>query len=481
VRHTKIIATLGPASDNDLVLDELVAAGVDVVRLNFSHGTHDTHRDALQRARAVAGRAGRHVAVLQDLGGPKIRTGALAGAAPIQLHPGQSLRIATGDGEGFVVPAAGGSSSSAVVFTTYAGLARSVGPGDRLLLDDGRIELRVQATTGSDISTTVVFGGPLGEHKGINAPGVALPSSAFTPKDEADLRFGLSLGVDLVALSFVQTADDVRRARRVAEEAGKPRVPLIAKIERPEAVAHLDEILQAADGIMIARGDLGLELPLEQVPRVQKEATERARALGRPVIVATQVLDSMRTEPRPTRAEVSDAAHAVADGVDAIMLAGETAVGLAPARVVRTLVAIIDDAERGFSGSPAPAAGLDAAEGGSALALCQAAVTLASRGHAQAIVAVTRTGRTARLLSALRPEAPVYALTGSEEIARRLALSWGVVPVVGEIGDGFVPVVPLARELVARKLIATGDPLVLVSVDPDLARPDTNFLKLQLV
>lgn len=480
MRHTKIIATLGPASDNDAVLDELVASGVDVVRLNFSHGTHDTHRAAFDRVRAAARRAGRHVAVLQDLSGPKIRTGTLVGGAAVELRPGETLQIVTGEEAG------GRLASGLVLFTGYAGLARSVKPGDRLLLDDGHVELRVDATTGTSITATVVFGGVLGEHKGINAPGVALPASAFTPKDEADLRFGLSLGVDLVALSFVQTADDLARALAVMDQAGR-RVPLVPKIERPQALQNLDAILRLSDGVMIARGDLGLELPFEQVPRAQKEITDHARCLGLPVVVATQVLDSMRTEPRPTRAEVSDAAHAVDDGVDAIMLAGETAVGVAPGRVVRTLSAIVEDAE-GAARAPLPAAercATDSESAGtppdSAAALAEAAVTLSRLGHAEAIVAITRTGRTARLLAALRPGAPVYAVTGGAEVARRLALYWGVVPVVGAIGDGFVPAVPLARGLVEAGALHSGACVVLVSVDPDLARADTNFLKLQRV
>jgi pyruvate kinase len=473
VRHTKIVATLGPASDNDAVLDDLVAAGVDVIRLNFSHGTHETHGAAMRRVRAAAERAGRHVAILQDLGGPKIRTGALAGGQPMDLRPGDRLRIVTGDGVGSAKPVP-------TVFTSYAGLAANVRPGDRLLLDDGRIELRVEEAANGEIATQVVFGGALAEHKGINAPGVGLPDSAFTPKDEADLAFGLSQGVDLVALSFVQGPEDLRRARQAAERAGAAQVPIIAKIERPQAVDRLDEVLAEADGIMVARGDLGLELPLEHVPQVQRLTTERARARGLPVIVATQVLDSMRTEPRPTRAEVSDAAHAVDDQVDAIMLAGETAVGLAPAHVVRTLDAIIRDAESG----PAHAAArtIRPRPDGSPVfshALCESAVTLAAVGAAAAIVAITRTGRTARLLAAFRPGVPIYAITGDPVAARRLALTWGVIPVLCDLGDGISPAVPLARSLLSADMLREGATVVLVSVHPDPARPDSNFLKLQ--
>src|SRR5215207_5293887 len=335
MRHTKIVATLGPASDSDEVLDQLMVAGVDVFRLNFSHGTHEAHAATYARLRAAADRAGRIVSVLQDLSGPKIRTGRHAGGTPIKLKPGDELSITTGDFEG----------TPGRVSTTYGPLARAVRPGQDLLLDDGRVVLRVIASDGQEIRTRVVHGSVLGERKGINAPGVALPATGLAPKDADDVRFGLALGVDMVALSFVQTAADLESARSVMNASGRTGVPLVAKIERPEALDHLDEVLNACEGVMVARGDLGLERPLERVPRVQKDVTRRARARGLPVIVATQVLESMRTEPRPTRAEVSDAANAVDDRVDAIMLAGETAVGAHPVRTVQTLDLVIRDAE----------------------------------------------------------------------------------------------------------------------------------------
>ena len=311
MRHTKIIATVGPASDSETMLDALVGAGVDIVRLNFSHGTHDSHGATFERVRGAAGRAQREVAILQDLGGPKIRTGRLEGKRALALRPGDTLRIATGD---FV----GGPGR---VSTTFDGLARGVKVGDRLLLADGLIDLRVENSDGSEIETTVVQGGTLGEHKGINAPGIQLPASAITPKDVDDLEFGLSLGVDMVAISFVQSAADLRQARHLMAGMNGADVPLVAKLERPQALEDLDQILGACEAVMVARGDLGLEMPLERVPRAQKEITLKARRHQIPVIVATQVLESMTVEPRPTRAEVSDAANAVGDGVDAIMLA----------------------------------------------------------------------------------------------------------------------------------------------------------------
>jgi len=469
MRHTKIIATVGPASDTDPALDALIAAGTDIVRLNFSHGTHESHAATFRRVRAAAGRAMRAVAILQDLGGPKIRTGPLEGHRPLVLKPGDMLRIAAGD-------FAGGPGR---VSTTFAGLARGVRPGDRLLLADGHIELRVVATDGAEIQTTVIDGGELGEHKGINAPGVPLPTSSITPKDVDDLRFGLSLGVDMVALSFVQTAGDLRQGRQLLAEAHAPDVPLIAKLERPQALEHLDEIIAVCDAVMVARGDLGLEMPLERVPRAQKEITRAARRNGIPVIVATQVLESMMTEARPTRAEVSDAANAVDDGVDAIMLAGETAAGAFPARAVQTLDAIIRDAET----TPVTEAALRTREArgdGHAQALCEAAVTLANRGDAQAIVAVTRGGGTARRLSALRPLAPIIATTDRDETARRLALYWGVVPVCTDIGENVDTAgMLISQQLVARGLVAAGAAVVLVSISADLTRSDANYLKIQ--
>src|SRR4029079_17064944 len=317
MRHTKIIATVGPACCSAEMLDALIAAGTDVFRLNFSHGTHDSQAANYHNVRAAAARARREVAILQDLGGPKIRTGTLVDHKAIRVKSGDRLQIVTGDFAG----------DGRRLSTTFAGLARSVQPGDRLLLADGLVELRVDASNVSEIDTTVVDGGQLGEHKGINAPGVTLPVSAVTPKDADDLAFGLSLGVDLVALSFVQSAADLRQARQVFAAGGGADVPLIANLERPQAIDRLDEILEASDAVMVARGDLGLEMPLEHVPRGQKEITRRARRGGVPVIVATQVLESMTVEARPTRAEVNDAANAVDDGVDAIMLAGGTDAG----------------------------------------------------------------------------------------------------------------------------------------------------------
>ena len=468
MRHTKIIATIGPATSSQSAIRELIDAGVDIIRLNFSHGTHETHGAVIARIRAAAADAGRFVAILQDLAGPKIRTGRLK-AGPIDLVPGETLVIAAGEFLG----------EAGRVSTSYVPLVEAARTGDRLLIDDGRIELRVESGNGQELVTTIVHGGPLGEHKGINAPGAPLPPAGLTAKDAADLRFGIEQGVDVVALSFVQNADDLKVARAAAIAAGAPHLPLVAKLERPEAVAALDAILHEADGVMVARGDLGLELPLEQVPRVQKHITRMARAAGVPVIVATQVFESMRTAPRPTRAEVSDAANAVDDGVDAIMLAGETAIGDYPVATVQTLDAVIRDAE---SMPSARSMLLDDAHvlSGHGRALCEAAVTLADHANAHGIVAITHGGKTARLLSALRPRAPIFGATDQHDIAHRLGLSWGVVPVVADLrGDVETVALRIGRQLAERGQVPADGVIVVVSINPDLEKARTNFLKLQ--
>ena len=470
MRRTKIIATVGPASDDDHTLDGLIAAGVDIFRLNFSHGTHESQSATFHRVRAAslrAQRSGRHaardIAILQDLGGPKIRTGATIDGRPINVRTGDRLRIVTGD-----TPCRPG-----VISTAFEGLAKAVKPGDPLLIADGFVELKVESTDGRTIETTVVEGGAIGDHKGINAPGVPLPASAITPKDVADLALGLSLGVDMIALSFVQSAKDIHEAKRLVRDD----VPIIAKLERPQALDVLPEILESCDGVMVARGDLGLEMPLEKVPTAQKEITRLARLHGVPVIVATQVLESMTVEPRPTRAEVSDAANAVDDGVDSIMLAGETAAGAFPVRAVHVLDSIIREAESAHGVGPAVTIGVS---GDQAQALCEAAVTLASRGDAAAIVAITRGGGTARRLAALRPRVPIIAACSRDEVARRLMLHWGVLPMCTDIGENVDAAGTLVgRELVSRGLVSAGASVVLVSISADLARTDANYLKVQ--
>lgn len=465
MRYTKIIATLGPSSSEPAQLAALIDAGVDIFRLNFSHGTHEEHATRIGLVRAAASHARRSVAILQDLSGPKIRTGRLPDGRALPIAPGEHLDIRIGDGMG----------APGVVYTTYAPLAEAVTRGNRLLLDDGHIELQVEAVADGVISTTVMSGRTLGQFKGINAPGLPLPPAGLTARDEIDLVFGLAQGVDLVALSFVQSPADIEAARRITARERRPDVPIIAKLERPEALQHLEAILRAADGVMVARGDLGLEIPLQLVPRVQRQILSRARALAVPSILATQVLESMRVETRPTRAEVSDATTAVRQGADAIMLSGETAAGAHPVLAVQTLDTILREAERPDEGADAGHEVVD-----HAAALSDAAFTLATRAGADAIVAVTRLGRTAQLLSARRPPAPIVAVTGDEVVARRLSRWWGtracVMPIDGHVDD----VAPrVLSALVENGLLKEGATVVLVNISLTLDNGVSNFLRVR--
>ncbi len=444
-------------------MDALLAAGVDVFRINASHGTRDDRRRMVERVRRRAAQAGRIVAVLQDLAGPKIRIGALADPDGVRLDAGRRLRIAVGDFPG----------DAERVSTTCAPLAAAVRGGEQLLLDDGRIALRVVGSDGAEIVAQVEHGGLLTSRKGINAPGVDLALSAVTAADREEIAAGVAMGVDFLGVSFVQGGDDLRTARALADGHGGAGVGLVAKVERPQAIERFDDVVAAADAVMVARGDLGLEIPLERVPRVQKDLTRRARDAGVPVIVATQVLDTMRHAPRPTRAEVSDAANAVDDGVDAIMLAGETAAGAHPVLAARTLDAILRDAE-----SAPPDRVIPGARGNRHdRALCDAAVTLAAAAGATAIVAVTGSGATARRIAALRPAVPVHAVTADETVARRLALYRGVAPVVAP-PDRLV-VGRLKPELVRRGIVGAGDAVVIARVHSDLDMEDANFVELQ--
>ena len=471
-RRTKIVATAGPATRTRPQLAALMEAGVDVFRINSSHGTPRSRQAVAERIRLAADAAGRTVAILQDLAGPKIRIGDVAEDA--HLEAGARFRIATGDFAG----------SAERVATPYAPLAQLVRPGSRLLLDDGRLAVRVLETDGSEIVTEVEHGGPLASRKGINAPDVDFPLSAITPADVENLERALRAGVDFIGVSFVQCADDMRRAREAAERIGRS-AAFVAKIERPQAVDRFDEILAESDAVMVARGDLGIEAPLERVPRFQKSISRRARAAGVPVIVATQVLETMTHEPRPTRAEVSDAANAVDDGVDAIMLSGETAVGSHPERVVRTLDAIIRDAEASHDDATVRAAAgfdvhfLDRMLGDDTRyddEVCAAAVMLAETSRAKAVIAVTRSGRTVRDLSAIRPRVPVHAVTDDPALSRRLALSWGVAShsIAREPGSPGA----LREELLRQGIVRGGDVVVFVRVNDDLSLPAGNFIEL---
>ncbi len=462
-RRTKIIATLGPATDDEAVLRQIIEAGVDVVRLNFSHDDEDAHARRIAAVRQIAREAGRVVAVMQDLQGPKIRIGKLVGGS-VELKPGASLAITTREVEG----------TEKCVSTDYRDLPQQVHPGDPILMDDGLIELKVTAVSAEEVKSVVVHGGMLSEHKGLNLPRVRLTAPALTEKDQEDLRFGLAQGVDIVALSFVRRPEDSLAARRIIKESGQ-RVPLLAKIELPEALEHMEEVLNVFDGVMVARGDLAIELSAERVPIVQKWIVERANSIGKPVIIATQMLDSMTRNPRPTRAEASDVANAVLDGTDAVMLSGETAVGEYPVAAVEAMDRIIREAET------LPMTGIT---GGvhrrtRAHAVCHAAVALATEIKAEALAAHTRSGRTAAILSKLHPRASIFALTERGAIARQLALWRGVVPLVVTKGhDKEDPVAQIAREMRSRKLVPEGGVVIVIGAAPEVPAGGTNFIRL---
>lgn len=411
MRRTKLIATLGPASDGPGQLDELIAAGLNVARLNTSHGTEETLARQLKNVREAGARADRHVGVMLDLGGPKLRLG--------EMEPGTVLR----EGRPFEIRAEScvGDAQSACV--SYVGLPDDLHAGDRVLIDDGRIELQVTGTTPTTVNTLVTSGGPLASRKGVNVPGVRLGISGTTDRDIALLEWALDAGVDMVAQSFVRSSKDVAGLR---EAMGKRRIPIIAKIEKHEAMDDLDAIVEAADAVMVARGDLGVELALEQVPAVQRRIVATCRSAGKPVIVATQMLESMIEARRPTRAEASDVANAIFDTVDAVMLSGETAVGKHPAHTLMTMDRIVRAAEEvavAQGWKPRPGASNDIAA-----AVSRAVCELAESLDLAAIVTATQTGSTARAVAAHRPRVPVLAASATEAVARRLTLVWGVRP-----------------------------------------------------
>jgi pyruvate kinase len=462
------VCTIGPASRNPRILRRLLQSGMDVARLNFSHGSHAEHLNCIQQLRATANKLGKTIAILADLQGPKIRTGALAGGVPVMLRAGQDFTITTrrilGD--------------STRVSTIFLPLPREVHRGDRILLSDGLIELRVESVRLKDVNCRVVNGGALGEHKGINLPGIKLRVPALTAKDKADLKFALAHGVDYVAVSFVRRPEDVLLAKRLIRRARKE-TPVIAKLEKPEAIESLEEILRVADAVMVARGDLGVEMSPERVPVVQKNIIAKARQFRRPVITATQMLESMMENPRPTRAEASDVANAIFDGSDAVMLSAETASGKYPVEAVSMMARIIEEAEASIPEFTRPAAQekLKVAETVAEL-VCHASREL----HMRWIVVFTHSGFTARLISRYRPLVPIAAFSPEAETRRRLALVWGVMPL--EIPD-LRKVDQLAeiseKRLLEEKLVRKGDVIAIVAGTPMGVRGTTNFMKFHVI
>lgn len=442
---------------------------MDVVRLNFSHGTHADHARRLRLVQRLAAKYSKPVALLQDLQGPKIRTGKLEGGKPVELRTGRSVIVTTR-------PILG---TSSVISTTFASLASEVRPRDRILLSDGRIELRVERVRGRDVHCRVIEGGELREHQGINLPGVALKTSALTAKDRADLEFGLRHAVDYIALSFVRRPQDVLELKRILARARRE-IPIVVKIEKPEAIERLEEILQVADAVMVARGDLGVEMPPEAVPVIQKRIIARANALKVPVIVATQMLESMTSEARPTRAEASDVANAIFDGADALMLSGETAIGRYPVESVRMMARIIGAAEA--SPRPAPARRRREAHVTVPEAIGDSVALLSEDLNLRAIVVFTQSGSSARLVSKFRPRVPVFAFSPIPEILRRTALYWGVIPIgMSHVKTTERMVEGAAARLRAAGAVKSGDLIAVVAGTPLARRGTTNFLKVHRV
>ncbi|MDT0303408.1 pyruvate kinase [Streptomonospora wellingtoniae] len=466
-RRAKIVATLGPATSSPESIRALVDAGLDVARLNLSHGTHEDHHASYTNVREASEAAGRSVGILADLQGPKIRLGTFP-EGPVELAAGDQFTVTVEDVPG----------DRHRVSTTYKGLPGDVRPGDRVLIDDGNVVLECTKATNTEVQTRVLIGGRVSNHKGLNLPGVSVSVPALTDKDEEDLRWALEEGVDMVALSFVRSPADAEDVHRIMDDVGV-RVPLIAKIEKPQAVERLQDIIEVFDGVMVARGDLGVELPLENVPMVQKRAIERCRDKAKPVIVATQMLESMISSPRPTRAETSDVANAVLDGADAVMLSGETSVGAFPIETVETMARIVAAAEQESLRASHILSRVPETTGG---AIARAAAEVGATVGAKALVAFTMSGETARRLARYRSPIPLLAFTTQGSTRAQLALTWGVdthcVPWVDHTDD---MVSQVEGELLEMGIYQKGDKIVVVSGSPPGTPGSTNSLRVHRI
>ncbi len=467
MRRAKIVATFGPAIASYENTLAVLRAGVDVARMNMSHGDHTVHNQTYEFVRKAAEELGRPVGIFADLQGPKIRLGRFADG-PHMLLPGDIFTITVEDIEG----------TAEISSTTHKGLPQDVNVGDTLLIDDGKVAMRAIEVTDVHVKAEVTVGGAVSNNKGINLPGVAVNVPALSEKDEDDLRWAIRTGVDMVALSFVRNAADVKRVHEIMDEEGR-RVPVIAKIEKPQAVDAIEEIIDAFDAIMVARGDLGVELPLQDVPIVQKRAIELARRWAKPVIVATQVLESMIDNPRPTRAEASDCANAVLDGADAVMLSGETSVGKYPIETVRTMGDIIESTEKHGLDRVPPLGSKPKTRGG---AITRAAVEIADQLDAKYICTFTQSGDSARRLSRLRPTKPVFAFTPVQSTLNAMALIWGVQPMLVEFAEHTDQMTAqVDRVLFEQKLVEPNDLVVIAAGSPPGQAGSTNSLKVHRV
>lgn len=463
MRRAKIVCTLGPAVESPEKIRELIAVGMNMARLNLSHGGYAEHQGRLDQVRAAAAEAGVPIAILVDLQGPKIRLSRFKDG-PHELARGDVFTITTDDIEG----------TKDRVGTTYKGLAGDCKPGDRILIDDGKVTVEVTKVSGSDVITKVIEPGSVSNNKGINLPGVAVSVPALSEKDIEDLRWGLKAGADFIALSFVRNADDIKDVHRIMDEEGV-RIPVIAKIEKPQAVENLVSIVDAFDGIMVARGDLGVELPIEDVPLVQKRCVELARDAAKPVIVATQMLDSMITNSTPTRAEATDCANAVLDGADALMLSGETSIGDFAIESVQTMARIIQRTEEGGLERIRPLKHEPRTKGG---AITKAAVEVGSIVGAKFLVAFTQSGDSARRMSRLRSPIPILALTPDQGTYNRLALTWGVEPMITPVVSHTDQMVKQVDGLLLEsKRITIGDSVIIVAGSPPGIPGSTNAMR----
>jgi pyruvate kinase len=464
--RTKIIATMGPACKDPAVLERMVKAGMDIVRINCSHADHPFIESTVANVRALSQKLDQPIGILLDLSGPKIRTRRLVNGLAT-LKTGAKFTLTSNKIEG----------NDEIVSTTYLPLAKDVNPGDTILLDDGLMSLKVLSTTETDTICEVVNGGVLKDNKGINLPGVRLSTPALTEKDKEDLIFGLKFDVDFVALSFVRDVQDIEDLRELIDDHWPPPM-VIAKLEKPEAIDQLDAIIDASDAVMIARGDLGVELPPEKVPPVQKLITRRANAKGKPVITATQMLDSMASRPRPTRAEASDVANAIYDGTDAVMLSEETATGLYPVETVQIMNRIACEAEASIDFSKLHEHTMPS----SAHAIAHAACSMAVDMNAKVIAAFTKTGATARLISQFRPPNPIVALTQDVYVYYQLSLLWGTTPLMlTEVSDSESTLAMVEETLLKRGLVAPKDNIVITGGLPIAARGQANFVKLSTI
>ena len=467
---TKIIATIGPSSNNKQVLEKLISSGMNVARLNFSHGSHKEHREVINNIRSLSTEMDKPVGILLDLQGPKIRTGTLKNGEPIVLKKNDTISITSRNVPG----------TTDIISTTYTKLPGDVKKGDRILLDDGLIELRVLSSAKDTVNCKILNEGVLKEHKGINLPGVAVSAPSLTEKDITDIKFGIKAGVDFFALSFVRSGEDIRVIKSVMEGEGGSGIPVIAKIEKPEAVDSFDDILGVADAIMVARGDLGVELRPEKVPTIQKHIIHKAIMANKPVITATQMLETMSANPIPTRAEASDVANAIFDGTDAIMLSGETASGKYPVKAVKMMARIAAEAEK----SPFMKYNIQYGRDMEDLvthAVAQSSVNILHEVDAKAIVNFSVTGKTSKIVSKQRPSRPVYAFASSKKTYNRLSLVWGVTPLLIPSIDDARYFIEKGEEILVDREFIKKDDFVVIMTGPAMKRGSTNLIKIHQV